>query len=174
MFPAWAFCLVLLTLVAARGIAAQAGRLPSPAHIVCLVGFGVLVCSLAQTPTPWSQISRVQKDSRLAFAVPRGEAFVAARTEPGEPVALLTTLGHRLAVKIGVVDVTPYTGEDSMPTLEQLQETVDLLREAGGHKLFMSSTLGLWKDMPDAIESAGFRLVAREDDGDGMLAFEHD
>ena len=174
LFPTWALCVTLLAVAALRAIAARAPRAPSPAQVACLVGLGVLVCSLAQTPTPWSQIARLRKHSAPTLANPAGEAFVAAHTESGEPVALLTTLGHRLAAKIGVVNVTPYPGQDSMPTVEQLNKTLAVLRQEGGRKVFLSQTQSYWGAFPTVVERSGFRLVAVEEGSDGMVLFERD
>ena len=95
MFSAWALSVTLLFVTAMRGMSARSARRPTLAEAVCLLGFGVMVCSLAQTPTPWSQVARLQGRSEPLYAQPLGQPFIAAYTHPGESVAIFTLLGHR-------------------------------------------------------------------------------
>ncbi len=81
------------------------------------------------------------------------------QTRPGEPVAILAPVGHRLALLAGVRDVTPYTGMESMPTREQLTETLRLLRESGGRKV-IAVVEGAVPETVHAVEQAGFELDA--------------
>jgi hypothetical protein len=136
MFSIWALALVLLTIVAVRGIAASDRRLPSPAALLVLVGFGVLLCSLAQTPAPWSQIARLRDvDPVEEQVIPLLNEAVASLTRPGEPVALLILLGHRTAYEIGIDNVTPYANAGSMPTQQQWEEMLDALDRAHGRRI---------------------------------------
>jgi hypothetical protein len=177
-FSVWALALALLTVVVVRGLAAHPARRPAIAAVAVLVGFGVAACSLAQTPTPWSQVDRI----RAPFK-PTGEAtietpylppaeaslrtYVAALADGagrfvyrrGAPVAVLTTTGHRLADAYGVVNVSPYTGVESIFTTQQLERTLDALRDAGGNTVVMP-------ERPDAVllqtlDRRGFRVVTR-------------
>lgn len=59
----------------------------------------------------------------------------------GAPVALLLTTGHRVADAYGVVDVAPYTGIWSMPTVERLDATIAALRAAGGNTVVLPDPL---------------------------------
>jgi hypothetical protein len=127
----------LLTVVVLRAMATRPLRRPAPAELACLFGFGLLVCSLAQTPTPWGQARRLADTGPHVFARPPGQAFVAAHTRPGEPVVLFTGLGHRIAYNAGIDDVERYTGSRSVQTEEQLAESAEALRAAGGRKLFV-------------------------------------
>jgi hypothetical protein len=157
MFPAWALSLVLLTVVVLRD-AVSGARLPPPAGLAVLVGFGVLVCSLAQTPTPWSQLRRLGETTPERIVPPDAVRFVRRYTHPGDPVAILTKTGHALALKAGVVNVTPYTGTESMPAREQLAETLRMLRQANGRAVFV----GLNEPVPEAVQAVrniGFRPV---------------
>ena len=142
LFSAWALAIALLVLVTARAGFARHRRWPTVAELLVLAGFGIAVCSLAQTPTPWSQLARIQHPTPL---FPGAEAFpgakratVAALTHRGEPVALLMREGHRIAEDLGLVNVTPYANQASMLTVEQWQETVQALRRAGGRQLIAS------------------------------------
>jgi len=137
MFPAWAFALALLTIVAVRWLAAS-GRRPTPAVLACLVGFGLLVCSLGQTAAPWSQVRRVAADEPPMLQEPIGEQFVAQYTRRHEPVLIMSLLGHRIAVRLRLDDVEPYTGNRSLFTIEQLRESLAALRDAGGRKVFVA------------------------------------
>jgi len=163
MFPAWALCITLLFVLAVRTAAARPRRLPSLPEVACLLGFGVLVCSLAQTPTPWSQVARLNRTADPLYAQPLGEPFIAAHIRPGEPVAILTGLGQRAAYDLGVVDVTPYAA-GSMPTIDQFDEMLADLRAAGGRKVFFAKNEQTWTqaDVPDALSQRGYRVAARE------------
>jgi hypothetical protein len=169
MFPAWAFCVTLLFALVVRRLAAQPTRLPTVPEVACLLGFGLLACSLAQLPMPWAQLQRLQETTSRTLTRPGEERFVAEHARHGEPVVILSMLGHRLAARAGVVNVAPYTGEESMPTREQLDETLEALRRAGGHRIF----LPLAEPTPDihtAIEAARFHVVAY-DRRAGLAAF---
>ena len=100
-----------------------------------LAGFGVMLCSLAQTPTPWSQARRLwdtrPPKERVATVATQ---VVDTLTTRGEPVALMLFLGQRIAYELGLDDVTPYANMDSMMTREQWAETLGNLRRAGGRK----------------------------------------
>ncbi|HEX7290146.1 MAG TPA: hypothetical protein VF250_03375 [Conexibacter sp.] len=160
MFPMWALCLVLLTIVVLREVRGS-GRLPGPAGFACAVGFGVLVCSLAQTPTPWSQVRRLSETTPDRVISARAVRFVERHTRPGEPVVILTPTGHNLAVRAGVTDVAPYTGSDLMPARQQLDDTLEALRKERGTRVFADVTDPPPEILP-AIEAAGFRLAATD------------
>ncbi len=160
LFSPWALALVLLTIAAARALAARGWRRPTPAELVVLFGFGLLVCSLAQTPTPWSQLHRIGDTAEVAiFKQPVATAFVREHTRPGERIAVLTALGHRIAYDTGRVNVSPYASIESMPTRQQLERALEVLRREGGDKLFVSSIL-TYPEAMAAIERAGFRPTA--------------
>lgn len=161
MFCAWALSVTFLVVLAARSIVARGPCLPTIAEAACLFAFGVLVCSLAQTPTPWSQIARLRRTGIAIYAHPEEEPFVAAHTHRGEPVAILTVLGHRVAYDLGLGNVTPYTGQSSMPTVDQLDETLAALRKAGGRSVFLLLR-ETWREVPEALMRRGYVRVAQE------------
>lgn len=167
-FAAWSLTLALLTLVVVRRLAAAPRAWPEPAAAACLVAFGVAACSLAQTPTPWSQLRRLRDTTEATFAAPAGQRFVAAHVRRGERVAILQTLGHRIAANLHVADVTPYTGEASMPAVEQLDDTLRMLREEGGRKVFVTVGSPELPDMRPALEAAGFGMTAQDREGDEL------
>jgi hypothetical protein len=138
VFSAWAFALMLLLLVAVRAIAARPSHRPRIAEAALLVATGLAVCSLAQTPTPWSQIARFGRDKPATpYAHLEAERFVARLTRPGEPIAVLLPPGHRIAYEAGARNVAPYVGWEAMPLERQTVETLDALERAGGTKLFI-------------------------------------
>ncbi len=157
-FSAWSFALVLLVAAVVPRLAAEPRRRPSLAAFAVLFGLGVTVCALAQTPTPWSQLRRLsapftptigatqdqpllpQQDARtrrfVASIADGPSRFVVKR---GAPVALLTAISHRIADAYGIVDVSPYTGWNSMETAERVEATLDALEQAGGNTALVST-----------------------------------
>jgi hypothetical protein len=153
-FP-WAFALALLMLPALRGFRSATWRRPPLAAAACLFGFGVMACSLAQTPTPWSQLDRLQRTAPPILASPHGQSFVAAHTRPGERVAILGLLSHRIGFNTGVVNVSPYSNSLVIATEHQLEETIAALRAEGGRKVFVDLKLSE-AELQGALEAAGF------------------
>jgi hypothetical protein len=162
MFAAWALCVVLLFVVCARKLAGSSRRRPSLPEAAVLFGFGVVACSLAQTPTPWSQIRRIERRGPRVYRHPVGERFIAQHVRRGEAVAILTPLGHRVGYDLDIPDVTPYAGAASMPTVQQLDETLGDLRSAGGRKVFAYTEATKWQGVPEALEERGYQLVASD------------
>ena len=166
MFSTWGLAVALLVVVAVRSSAASPRRL-GPAQVALFIGFGLMVCSLAQFPTPWGSVERLRSSTGVELFQPRAEAeFVAAHTRPGEPVAMLPSLGQRISREAGVEDVTPYTGSASMPTKQQFGEMLSRLREAGGSTVVLSEVEALPEMIP-ALERDGFRISAREPSSSG-------
>jgi hypothetical protein len=159
MFLAWAFSIALLLVVAVRAISARVSRRPTLAEAACLFAFGVLVCSLAQIPTPWSQVARLQRSDLRIYEHPPGEEFIAKHTRPGETVVIVAPLGHRMAYNLGLVNVERYTGGESMPTVEQYDEMLEDLRAVGGRRVFLGSA---WPGVGAALEERGYVPFARE------------
>jgi hypothetical protein len=157
LFSAWALSLALLTAVVVSHLASARTRRPSLAAMTVLFGFGIAVCSLAQTPMPWSQMRRLDAPfapepqaigaeqplkpelrpatRRFVSSIAVGPTrFVVKR---GAPVAILSPVGHRTADAYGIVDVAPYTGRDSMETEERVEATIDALQHAGGNTVIV-------------------------------------
>jgi hypothetical protein len=169
LFSPWALSLALLTVVTTRSLAARSWRRPTLPELAVLFGFGLAVCSLAQTPTPWSQLARIDDRAPVAvFEQPGATAFVAERTRPGERVAILIPLGHRIAYDTGRVDVSPYASSESMPTRQQLDTTIAALRREGGDKLFVSTYFTVDEALR-AIQQAGFVVGGQRTDGGTTL-----
>jgi hypothetical protein len=159
LFPAWALAVTLLTVFVGRGLIARGGRAPRPMELACLFAFGLLVCSLAQTPSPVAQTRRIAGDGPAFFAHPPSEPFVAAHVRPGEPVAILAEVGHKMALNLGINNVSPYSSNESIATAEELEDVIVALRAAGGTKVFVATRL-----TPPAVRAAlaghGFELSA--------------
>jgi hypothetical protein len=155
-FSAWAFALALLTIVVVAALATRPARRTIAGALVVLFGFGVMACSLAQAPRPWSEIERLTSTtvpveewgSATPFVPPADDAsrqFAASLADGpsgfvyrhGAPVAILLTDGHRIADAYGVVNVAPYTGIQSLQTVQRVETTLDALRAAGGNTVIM-------------------------------------
>lgn len=167
-FAAWSFALALLTLIAVRRLAAAPRRRPEPAAVAVLLAFCVAGCSLTQTPTPWSQIHRLRRTAMAGLERPSGQEFVARHIRRGERVAILDTLGHRMGANLHVTDVTPYTGELSMPAVDQLGDTLRILRAEGGRKVFIQVGGGEAPDLRPALAAAGYGMAAEDGEGDQL------
>ncbi|MGN6189684.1 MAG: hypothetical protein ACTHOE_12365 [Conexibacter sp.] len=161
LFSAWMLSLSLLGIVAIRALAARAGRRPSVAEVAVLAGLALAVCSLAQTPTPWSQIARIARGGPPNSPIQRFDArrFVAeAHAVSGERVLILIPMGHRIAYELGLVNVAPYVSMISMPAVEQLAESLAALHREGGRRIF--AYLGqVTPEQQQAIQEAGFVRV---------------
>ncbi len=160
LFPTWGLTVALLAVIALRRIAARAQRWPTPGELAVLVGLGVLACSLAQTPAPWSQLQRLRRDGPAVFARPPGYAFLARHTRAHEPVAALMTLGHSMSASLRLDDVTPYTGSFSILTREQLAQTLRALRAAGGRKVILLER-EVGGDLLEHLARSGYAMRAR-------------
>ncbi len=158
LFSAWALALVLLAIAAAHAIAARPSRRPTPAELAVLLGLGVAICSLAQTPTPWSQVARMRDATAVpAFVPARVERFVAARVQPNERVLLFTRLGHRIAYDLHVTDVLPYADPLSMPRRSQFDEAVRVARREGVRSIFFEFER-MSREQRDYLLSLGYRF----------------
>lgn len=155
-FSAWGLSLALLTVVAVQELATKRLRPTAVSAVVVLFGFGVMACSLAQTPTPWGQIERLstqfvpteeQPDVQplVPSDSPKVRRFVASLADGrdhyvykrGAPVAILLPTGHRIADAYGVVNVSPYTGLDSLETIQRVETMLAALRAAGGNTVIL-------------------------------------
>ncbi len=157
LFSAWGLALALLMVAVLRGMADRASHRPTAADVAVLVAFGLAVCAVAQTPRPWEEVSRLREAAHPSrWHGNLAERFVAAGTKPGERVVILLPLGHRIANDLGLVNVSPYSMMEAVPTSEQLERTVRVLREEGGRKLYYKITL---PDQGFFLERAGFRMT---------------
>jgi hypothetical protein len=176
LFSPWSLAVVLLAYVGIRALATRPSRRPSAATAVSLFALGVLSCSVTQIPGPWEQAHRLtssftanqlnryerplepilDRENQQFFAtLADGPGRWASK--PGAPVAILLATGHRIADAYGIVNVSPYTGAESIPTVEQVDETVAALRAAGGNTVLVPVAAG--RGMFEALDARGFELV---------------
>lgn len=157
LFSAWSLTLVLLAIGAVRAIVRRPSRRPLLAELLVLAGVGVMACSLAQIPTPWSQIDRLKlsqpHDVRVQTAL---EEVIAELTHRGEAVAMLVKPGHEISEKIGIVDPVPYANIDSMMTEETWAEAIAALQRAHGNKLFVTQET-LFQEHVDWLARRGYK-----------------
>lgn len=178
-FSAWALTLVMLTLAVLERLPHTPVLHVGPAALAVLFGIGLATCSLAQAPFPWDEVDRIQTRPARAPAAPvpwarppsrapevrrfvgsisaGPERFVLRR---GAPIALFATTGHRIADAYGVVNVVPFTGPESMHTIDQLGEALDALRRAGGNTVLLPRDLV--EGLHEALEQRGFRLLTAD------------
>ncbi|HEX5146967.1 MAG TPA: hypothetical protein VFV85_08090 [Conexibacter sp.] len=160
LFSAWALALALLLVVVVRAVLARADRRPHVAELALLAGCALAACSLAQTPLPWSQISRIGRGEPVpAMQGIETRRFVqAAHVARGERVLIIAPLGHRVAHDLGLVNVSPYVSMTSMPAKEQLGEALRALRASGGRRVFLYLDEALSGQIRE-IQDAGYRLA---------------
>ncbi|HET6449079.1 MAG TPA: hypothetical protein VFG31_08215, partial [Conexibacter sp.] len=171
LFSAWALALSLLLLVVVHAIGRRPARRPQLAELLVLAGFGVLACSLAQTPTPWSQIDRIQQTTPVARRVDNAVMTVIDHaTHRGEPVALVVPLGHRIAVALGLDNITPYANGGSMMTAQQWTETVAALRRAHGTRI-LTDQRTTFRETAALLAAAGFHAARQSSAGGGLIEF---
>jgi hypothetical protein len=175
-FSAWTLALTLLSVVAVGALASERSRRVVIGAFLALFGFGIAACSLAQAPTPWTQVARLNApfvqlqpwrapDPFVPPADAGTRMFVASladgpsqfATRPGAPVAILLTTGHRIADRYGVVDVAPYTGIQSLETAQRVEATLDALRDAGGNTVILPAVFN--QGLFALLERRGFRVL---------------
>jgi hypothetical protein len=160
-FAPWALAVILLLLAALPGLAARDWRRPALPELALLFALGLIVCSLPQTPTPWSQLARVRDRTETPVFEQRAAVRLVEQTsEPGEKVAILIPLGNRVAYDAGVVNVSPYSSVESMPTRELLARMLDAIRREGASKMYVDGVIR--PEQRDALEAAGFAFAASD------------
>jgi hypothetical protein len=160
LFSAWSFALVLLTIVIAQG-AIRTNERPLLAELTVLFGFGLIACSVFQMPRPWAEVQRVQRTAVATYKQAAAIRLVSQTTRPHQKVAILTQLGHRVAFDAGVIDVAPYSGMESMPTVGQLEETLRAVRREHASQIYLDRSFVL-PGMLEALAAAGFEPAAQE------------
>ncbi|HZV73503.1 MAG TPA: hypothetical protein VFF79_07290 [Conexibacter sp.] len=175
-FSTWALTVMLLTVLVVRRLASRAAPWPDLADLAVLLGAGVMVCSLAQFPTPWSQIERLTADHRGTQPVaaevepfvpdPKARSFVASLADGrrfylkrGAPVALLFENSHRVADAYGVVNVSPYANTYEIIARASLRRVVDTLRRAGGNTVVTPLIQEPASDVNATLISLGFGIL---------------
>jgi hypothetical protein len=161
LFSAWCFALVLLVVAVVRALVSQPRRLPSAPALAVLFGFGLAVCAIPQFPMPGPQLARL--DHHVTPIYEQRELVQAIRDDVrhGEKVAILFPLGHRVAYDLGVVNVAPYSGPAAMPTKQQLETTIDVMRHEHARKAFVDGEQHA--EYVPAFQRAGFTVVSGSD-----------
>jgi hypothetical protein len=140
MLSAWGFTLALVVVAIGGDLLARRRRLPGLAELAVLFGFGLAICSLVQLPAPGRELARLRQRYPAPTAEPTASRFVAAQTRPGERVAILIALGHRMAYDHDIVNVAPYSFIEEMVTRAQLRTLLDTVRREHVHKLFLPTS----------------------------------
>jgi hypothetical protein len=170
MLSAWAFALVLLTIVAGRVLAARGWRRPTLAQGLVLFGFALAVCSIVHIPSPVQQIRRLTLSLPAPVYHPAAVRFVRAHTHRGDQVVILLPMSFRIAEELRLENVAPYGTEEALVTHWQLQYVIDAARRAHAHKIFLKEG----RIAPAQIEAfavAGFREVAEQREAKPPVGF---
>jgi hypothetical protein len=158
LFSSWALALVLLAFAVVRE-AWRRRRAPTLPELAVLVGFGLAVCSIAQVPKPWSELRRIRADTQVQpLREAELAALVASVSTRGERVAILDAMGHRVAREAGVTSVAPYTGLEQIGTSEQIDDVLRVLRDEGGRRVFMPTSV---EDVPRAVPDGALAALRR-------------
>jgi len=177
MFSPWALAVALLAVVVVQRL--RVSPRPTLASLTVLFGVGVMACSLAQTPTPGTQIDRIQTPPAKWLPLPEiGPAevyrdpeirrFISTvpdasgrlHVERGAPVALFMTNGHRVADAYGLVDVVPNTGLASIHTVEALEATLKTIRRAGARTIIIPASGSV--ELYLTLVRNGYRMLASD------------
>ena len=158
LFSAWSLALALMLVVAIRAIRARPRRLPTFAEIAVLVGFGLAVCSIAQTPAPWSQLRRIRTTTGGQLLRPvAAEEFVREHARPGERVMIVVEFGHRIAYDVGVRNVLPYSNREVILTNEQWLFTLRTAKRDHVRSIFVPTPFQL--EVVERMRAAGYRIA---------------
>jgi hypothetical protein len=165
LFPTWGLALALLTWAVVGYLRSERGeslrRLTVPS-LVAMIGFGVMVASIATISPPWQEVERLGRSGAAEADVPEVQRFVEQNTEPGEKVLLLgTPTDHRIAERAGVQNVSPFNSALALFSPREVDRAISALEREGGTKVFLSQAPTGREHGPDlvarALLSAGFK-----------------
>jgi hypothetical protein len=156
LFSTWCFALLLLTVVVVCRLAGRSSRRLALTDFAALLGCGLAACVVVQTPLPWREVSRLHQQTAMVFKQPEAVRLVTHTTRPGEHVAVLMLLGHRVAYDAEVVNVVPYSGNEAMPTEQQMETTLAAMRDAGVSKAYIDRDT-TYPGQLTALTAAGFK-----------------
>jgi hypothetical protein len=159
LFSIWALTASLLALLALRGLARRPARPSAPLTLLfagALICLGLTCTAVAQFPVPWTQLRRITASAPPPppYDVSAAVAFVRRTAAPGEPVVLLTPLGHVIALDAGVENVSPYSNQEGVVTYQQIAETLNALRNVRGRRFYAAPT---FPEITRILSSEGFR-----------------
>ncbi len=181
LFPTWSFCAALLawwvlSAVPRRSPLREANvwvsALPS---LAVLTVFGLMASAITNFPAPATQIRRVggtaESDARAqpfahldpgsSFDRSAAVRFVADHTRPGERVGILASIGHGIAERSGVSNMSPYSHQDSIGFEEQIAFVLGDIEESGGRKIFLGPA---YPEIGAYLERRGYVLTARSEE----------
>ena len=143
--------------------------LPSAA---ALIVFGLMVSLIAQFPSPGGQFERLGADpvaEDTGFAAQLYDSrstfdrsavkFIDDTTSPGERVGIIASLGHGIAERSGVVDVSVYSHPDSIGFEEQMDFVVGAIEEKGGQKIYLGPS---YPEIAAYLQRHRYLLTAQE------------
>lgn len=137
MFSAWAFALVLLTVVSVRALAERRWRRLEPAQLLVLFGFALAVCSIGMMTPPQEHLARLTDPAPDPMYRDAAKRFVGARTAPDETVVILLPLGHRIADELSLRNVAPYGLQNAVVTRSQMRTVLATARTEGVRRIFV-------------------------------------
>jgi hypothetical protein len=168
LLTVWGLNLALLTWLVWGSL--RGGRVGSMRRFVfpaaaVLVGFGVMIAAVARVPAPWQQVDRISSGGPHLLDLTAEQHFVQARTRPGEPVLIITTLlDHRVAERAGVTNVSPWS-TNAFYSPNEVDRALDNLDDEGGGKIF-ERFAALEAPQAGQVEQIlrlrGFRLAATD------------
>jgi hypothetical protein len=157
LLSAWGLALALLAVPVLRAVARSERRLPTPAQLAVVLGCALAVSTIVQIPSPWGQVARLQRTDEPIFKPPWLIALVDRVTAPGDAVAILTPLGHRVAYEAHVRNVAPYALPEAMPDRAQLTTTMEAIRREHVRTVIVYNG-DVGANFLPALERAGFRF----------------
>lgn len=183
MFPTWGLSVGLLgwwvlSSVALRSNAKSAvsprvGVLALPSFAV-LVVFSLMLLLARQFPAPaeqvhrltskaevpWTGLPRQASEAPFSFDGAEASKFVSRYTRSGEHVAILSSLGHGVAERSGVVNVSPYAHPDVIVFSEQMAFFLRSIDDADASKIFLGPT---YPEIPTFLQLAGYSMTALDE-----------
>jgi hypothetical protein len=142
LFPTWGLALALLTWAVLGYLGAERReslrRLALPA-LATMVGFGVMIASIATISPPWDEVERLGRSGASEADNAEFQRFVEQRTEPGENVVIWgSAADHRLAERAGVENLSPFNLVLLLASPREVDRALDALEHAGGSKVFIT------------------------------------
>jgi hypothetical protein len=160
LFSGWSLSLVLLSIVVVHALAG-ARRWPALPELAVLFGLGLCVCSIWQMPRPWRELARARQAGAAIYKQAEAVRLVERTTHHGQKIATLMRLGHRVAYDAGVTDVATYSSDEAMPTVDQLETTLDAIRRAGVMHVYVDRIAAFPAELR-TLAAAGYRPAITE------------
>lgn len=179
IFPIWGLTVALM---AWWVLTVVARRRPPSARPMCiwalpsvtvLTAFGLMFPAVLEFPSPLEQVERIGAvrpggtpdvsvsvlDAPSSFDLSAEVSFVRRNTTPGERVAILASVGHEIAERSGVVNVSPYSHQNLIGFNQQMEFVLRAIDAAGAHKVFVGPT---WPEISGYLEKTGHVVTAHD------------